>query len=80
MQLLEARQRARQRRECAAAMRVVCDIKAKLMQRRELRSSTGNGTIVRAFKKKIRPFARRAMVAPPPARARERAPGRWCRK
>ena len=35
LQLLQARQRARQRRECAAAMRVVCDIKAKLMQRRE---------------------------------------------
>ena len=32
---LQARQRARQRRECAASLRVVCDIKAKLMQRRE---------------------------------------------
>jgi hypothetical protein len=26
---------ARQRRECAASLRVVCDMKAKLMQRRE---------------------------------------------
>jgi hypothetical protein len=35
LQLLQARQRARQRRECAASLRVVCDMKAKLMQRRE---------------------------------------------
>ena len=35
LQLLQARQRARQRRECAPASRVVCNIKYKLMQRRE---------------------------------------------
>ena len=35
LQMLQARQRARQRRECAASLRVVCDMKAKLMQRRE---------------------------------------------
>ena len=35
LQLLQARQRARQRRECEASLRVVCDMKAKLMHRRE---------------------------------------------